>query len=98
MKKKLFCWLLLMTLNASCNGVSIKPPKVKECLISVEDSGDVACICKDQRNDLPAEILPIEACNNYMATSPDDYILLYNFTSDVVSRLEVCLRFPKKCK
>lgn len=97
MQKKPLCLLLLLILSA-CNGTLVVAPKVTECIISVEENGEASCICQDQRTDLPPEIRPIEQCNNYMATSPSDYVLLFNFTSDVVARLETCLKFPKRCK
>ena len=96
MKSALFCLLLLPILSA-CNGPQIKWPKVEECIISILPSGS-ACICDDQRGDDGAVVLPIEACDGHLSVSPSDYSELFNFATDVTARLEVCLRFPKKCQ
>ena len=87
----------LCLLILSCNGIKIKAPKVTECIISTLGNEPI-CICDDQRDDLPPFEQPIEACDAYLAVSPDDYLKLYEFTSDVVSRLEICLAAPRKCQ
>jgi hypothetical protein len=97
MARELLCLLFLLILSASCNGVRIKAPKVTECIVSSLGNEPV-CICDDQNDDLPPFEKPIAECDSYLATSPDDYLKLYEFTSDVVSRLEVCLNVPRKCK
>ena len=96
MAKGLLCLLFLLTLNG-CNGIKIKAPKVTECVISTLGNEPI-CICDDQNDDLPPYENPISECDGYLATSPDDYLRLYEFTSDVVSRLEICLAAPRKCK
>jgi hypothetical protein len=97
MKKMRHCLLLLVILSAACNGPQIKWPKVTECIVSVKASG-AACICDNQSNDDGPVILPIKACDGFMAVSPEDYSTLYDFSSDITERLEICLRFPKKCQ
>lgn len=101
MKKKLFCFLLLMTLTA-CQTIRFQPPLGVKYLVScIEDEDgviDCACIVDDLRDDLPAKVEDIRVCNNVKGVQDDYYLELEQFYQDKLTRLEICLKYPKKCR
>jgi len=108
----IICSILLLTGFASCPLDIEQPPKVETFLISVElegsaedeyinASGDkiyISCIYDDQRDNLPAVMVPIEMCNNVKGTTFDQAILLENYCMDQATRLAICKKHPKKCQ
>jgi len=40
----------------------------------------------------------IDDCFGYQAATPKDYGKLKNYCEDKETRLEICLKYPKKCQ
>lgn len=77
-------------------------PLGEKYLVSViqNDDGtyDAACIYDDLRDEKPAEIRPLIECNNVIGVKPDYYNVLQSFYDDKLKRLEICIRFKKRCQ
>lgn len=77
-------------------------PKGEKYLLSVieqeDGSYDAACIYDDLRDDKPAEIVELIECNNVIGTKPDFLQVLESWYNDKLNRLEICIRFPKRCQ
>ncbi len=96
MKNAVF-FLVCLTISIGCNLTRFKPPLGIKNMVSCDD---VECVClsDDLRDNMPAAIFPIEHCNNTIGAEIGYYEELEKFYNDKLSRLEVCLNFPKRCK
>lgn len=90
--------LVLCLLLCSCTSIHFERPLGMKYLVSAEDGQEPICIVDDERDQKPAWIEPIQACNNVIGVKPDFYQTLYDWFDDKVKRLEICITFPKKCK
>lgn len=78
-------------------------PKDKTYLTSVivnqeTNQIDVACLVDDLNDELPARIESIVECNNVIGVKPGYQEELSDFFDDKLRRLEICIRWPKKCQ
>jgi hypothetical protein len=69
---------------------------VTQCIVSIHDIlEESTCICQvpaKRRGKYNKVILPITECNNFLAVSPDDYVILYDEIDEYFQELEECRR------
>ena len=93
MKKLISLFILLTSIFLiSCNDY-YKPPKTELCNIFLSETlKDSSCICSDPR--LPEgeqeNDYPIQHCQNYLATSPSDFQIKYNWVYERLEDLKEC--------
>lgn len=89
MKKKQNFLKLLVILSVSivsCQHLR-QPPQIEECVLAVKAK---KCICIDLRRSDEPYIKPLEYCEDYMCTSPDDYAALDAFFTEALEDLAKC--------
>ncbi len=72
-----------------CQSDPFNRPKIKNCVV-LENS---QCECSYSNGE--TEMID---CFGYQAASPLDYKKLRNYCEDKETRLEICLKYPKKCQ